>query len=275
MIEIMRETLFKLKEFLLNLFFPKICEGCGEVGTYLCDKCMKSKIEFTQKHKCHVCKKAVGKRYKVEGGQEFNVSDRIKNPLRHLEQCKYKLVHKKCMARTALDGVFVAAKYSKFIENFIGDIKYEFYYAMVDDLVRVVEYYFSSEIGRNYKTILSESLITFVPLNPWRRRWRGFNQSELLAVKLTKLWNLKCVKLLKRVKNTKKQVGLKRVQRLKNLKEAFKVERETAKQLTAKQKSKIIIIDDVMTTGATLEECAKVLKDAGFRRVYGLVVARG
>ncbi|MFC1780234.1 ComF family protein [Patescibacteria group bacterium] len=139
----------------------------------------------------------------------------------------------------------------------------------------MINYSLARESGRRFRLILRKSMITFIPLNPWRKRSRGFNQAELLAVKLSKCQDVKCVKLLKRVRNTRKQVGLKRAERLNNLKEAFALNEKTAKQLTAKQKSKVIIVDDVMTTGATLEECAKVLKKAGIKEVYGLVVARG
>jgi competence protein ComFC len=241
-------------KFLENLFFPSICEGCGKIGTYLCDKCMREKVEFVKVQKCHVCKRKVKSqksKFKIKEGKSI-------------------MVHQRCKTKTDLDGVFVVAKYSKFIENYIGDIKYEFYYAMVDDLVRLMNFYLKK--NSFFKEIIRNSVVTPMPLNPWRKRWRGFNQAGLIGVKLSKAWNTNCVKLLGRVKNTKKQVGLKRKERLKNLEGAFKVNEKMVRWLDGRM---VIVVDDVMTTGATLEECAKVLKNAGVKRVYGLVVARG
>jgi ComF family protein len=291
----MKKILKQITNFVQTLFFPSVCEGCGEVGSYLCDKCVKEKIQFVKVQKCHVCKKVIGKRQKTEGKKQEMGSKMQKSDKRVARSDSW-MVHKDCKEKTYLDGVFVVARYTKFIEDYIGDIKYEFYFAMIDDLVKVINWGLRKELDCKYggqydsrynsqcdgqyngrfDRIVKNSIMTFVPLNPWRKRFRGFNQSELLAVKLSKSQNTKCVKLLKRVKNTKKQVGLKRGQRLKNLKEAFEINKKVVEELSASSfQPSAIIVDDVMTTGATLEECAKVLKKAGIKKVYGLVVARG
>lgn len=241
----------RILQFLNNLFFPSVCEGCGEVGSYICDKCIRKKIQFKEKQECYVCKKQL-----------------IADSLQQTGENKLKMVHKKCRLKTYLDGVFVVAKYSKFIENYIGDIKYEFYFAMIDDLVKVMNIGLEKNI--NFRKIIKVSTLTFVPLNPWRKRWRGFNQAEEIAKKVSKYWDANCIKLLKRKKKTKSQVGLKRRERLKNLSDAFELIKSSdyTKQF-------VIVVDDVMTTGSTLEECAKVLKHSGVKKVYGLVFARG
>lgn len=224
-----------------NLLFPSICQGCGEVGTYLCDKCAGIFIQVRQLQQCHICKKRVFKG----------------------------LVHKKCKKETSLDGVFITAEYSKFIENYIGDIKYEFYFAMIGDLVRVmVDALANNEV---FLEVVKDSIITFVPLHSMRKRWRGFNQAEEIARRVAKNWSINCVKLVKRVRRTKSQVGLGRRKRLANLRDALKV-LDSVKQVDDKG---VIVIDDVMTSGATLEECAIVLKESGIQKVYGLVFARG
>ncbi|MBN2015470.1 ComF family protein [Candidatus Dojkabacteria bacterium] len=258
----MIRTFFKKVE---DLLFPKVCEGCGEIGAYLCESCMRKKIEFVKVQSCHVCKK------------------KIKNVKLRIKSC---MVHEECKSETNLDGVFVVAKYSKFIEDFIGDIKYEFYFAMVDDLVEVINRAYgracSCSVAVNFRKVIKRSIITFIPLNPWRKRWRGFNQSELIAKKLAEYWKVDCKELLKRIKNTRKQVGLKRRERLKNLKDAFMLEEnivftkgEPASGWEWLDGRTVVIVDDVMTTGATLEECSKILKEAGVNKVYGLVFARG
>ena len=115
-------------------------------------------------------------------------------------------------------------------------------------------------------------LVVPVPLHYKRQKERGFNQAYLLAKQLTWLLrpNSKLTNSLLRSKNTKKQAKLSRVDRLKNLSEAFSL-----KQNQKIEGSNVILIDDVCTTGSTINECAKVLKKAGAKSVRGFVLARG
>ncbi len=110
-----------------------------------------------------------------------------------------------------------------------------------------------------------------VPLHKVRKRARGFNQSEILAEILGSELNLKVEKdILFRIKNTKDQTKLSEEERKQNVAGAFKVQDE---QKILKDK-KIILVDDVITTGATLNECAKILKQAGAREVLGVTIAK-
>jgi len=112
--------------------------------------------------------------------------------------------------------------------------------------------------------------IAAVPLH-WRRRWgRGFNQSELLARRLAGLSGVPFASLLKRVRATPAQAGLSSARRRRNLAGAFACRRQAA----SLQGQRILLIDDVMTTGSTLAACARVLKRAGAARVGVLTVAR-
>ena len=109
-------------------------------------------------------------------------------------------------------------------------------------------------------------LIIPVPLHPKRLRERGYNQSALLAKRLAGLTGFRCDLLsLKRIKPTVDQVGLSKSERLENVKGAF----ESNTGL-----GDVLLIDDVMTTGATVNECIKVLKKAGAARVDVLTLAR-
>ena len=113
-----------------------------------------------------------------------------------------------------------------------------------------------------------------VPLHPARKRERGFNQSEILAEVVSERMNLPVLKrVLKRIKNTKDQTNLNVEQREKNVSGAFSL--SSAKDGEQIYGKKIILIDDVITTGATLRECAEVLKEGGAKKVVGatLVVA--
>jgi len=108
-----------------------------------------------------------------------------------------------------------------------------------------------------------------VPLHPSRLRERGFNQAEELAERLAEKAGVPVRSLLIRRKATKAQADLDKEERLANVEEAFFAQRG------AKMKGKtVLLIDDVATTGATLEACALALKRIGIRTVNALVVAR-
>ena len=114
------------------------------------------------------------------------------------------------------------------------------------------------------------SLLLPVPLHIKRLRDRGFNQSLLLAKEMGKKYKLPVnFSLLKRCKFTLTQTGLNKAEREKNIKGAFVV---TDKKKVAGEN--IILIDDVYTTGATINECAKVLLKAGAQKVAVLTLSR-
>jgi ComF family protein len=110
-----------------------------------------------------------------------------------------------------------------------------------------------------------------VPLHKARKRERGFNQSEILAETLAKELNLLLQKeILFRIRNTKDQTKLSEEERKRNVAGAFEV-RDTGRILAGK---KVILVDDVITTGATLNECAKVLKQAGVKEILAVTIAK-
>ncbi len=108
-----------------------------------------------------------------------------------------------------------------------------------------------------------------VPVHRDRLRERGYNQAELIAKALGRHAALPCANLLERVRPTTKQHRLDRAARLANLSEAFALKRDL-ELLPAT----VILVDDIVTTTATLEACASVLRDAGVQAVYGFAVAR-
>lgn len=104
----------------------------------------------------------------------------------------------------------------------------------------------------------------------WRKKWdRGFNQSELLAQVVAARYGLKPATNLRRSRYTKPQASLSEAERQINLKNSFHVRRP--EQIWGKR---ILLVDDVMTTGATLREAAGVLKAVGVRSVAALTLAR-
>ena len=132
---------------------------------------------------------------------------------------------------------------------------------------------FSRWLARAGAELLADAdLIVPVPLYRSRLWWRRFNQSALLAQGVSRLAHVPadCF-LLKRVRRTSSQVGLSAEQRKRNVAGAFKV--DPARQNAIKDK-KIVIVDDVITTGATVEACTRVLRRAGAARIDVLALAR-
>ena len=99
--------------------------------------------------------------------------------------------------------------------------------------------------------------VTYVPIHFARKGKRGYNQSELLAREAANLLGVKCVDALKRVKNTKPLASLKPKEREEMLRDAFVFR----KRAGIKPYSKILLVDDIITTGATMRGCAKILKN--------------
>lgn len=110
--------------------------------------------------------------------------------------------------------------------------------------------------------------VAWVPLHSRRRRRRGYNQAELLAGRLAAMAGLPLLPGLERTRDTPPQVGLDRLRRLTNVRGAF------AWKGPPLARQAVILVDDVATTGATLEACAAALRAAGSGPVLGLTVAR-
>lgn len=168
-----------------------------------------------------------------------------------------------CRRKSSLTGVIFVAKYSGIIKKTIHQFKYEGNTELLQPLGKILIKKFSDI------KIPGQITITSVPLHRTRKNIRGFNQSELLERYLAKEVGVRYEELLKRVKPTESQIKFHKYERIDNLKGAFKAE---TKNLSGK---KIILVDDVCTSGATLETCAKELRRAGAREVWGLVLAHG
>jgi len=117
--------------------------------------------------------------------------------------------------------------------------------------------------GRRFDVIIP------VPLHPTRKRERGFNQASLLAELLSAQISIQSRPLLERIRYTTTQTALDRTERIENLHNAFRLR----KNMNVRD-LRVLLIDDVLTTGSTLSECARVLKDAGVISVHAATVAR-
>lgn len=223
---------------ILNFLFPNRCVSCGRLGGYICSSCF-SKIEIIKNQICPVCERPA-----VFGA-----------------------THPRCQTKYSLDGLTSFFIYDGPIKAAIKDLKYKFVTDLLDQFVSLID---STLIFQNIK-VDKDYVLVSVPLHWQRFNWRGFNQAELLGRLIAKKLRIKFIPdLLKRKKQTYPQVKLTITERKKNIKDAFIV---SQKNLLC-QFSKIILFDDIWTTGATLRTCTKVLKANGAKKVWGLTLAR-
>ena len=109
-----------------------------------------------------------------------------------------------------------------------------------------------------------------VPLEKRKLKWRGFNQSEEIGKEISKFLNIPLINdILFKIKETLPQVELSEKEREENIKGVFII--RNRKKISGK---KILLVDDVYTTGSTMKECAQLLKKAGAKEVIGIVIAR-
>jgi competence protein ComFC len=235
-----------LEKFVLDTLFPVKCIGCGQEDHWICESCL-AKIPLKSEQVCPHCEKNIT----PDGRVCFS-----------------------CRRKTSLDGLLVAASYkNKLISSAVHCYKYRFVENLSFPLGEILT-----------KSILNHNpplpdLIVPVPLHKRRLRSRGFNQSEHLARYLSQ--NLApgfeiplASNILIRARYTHPQMKLKDYsQRKKNIQNAFSLNNELPDKNILKNKT-VLLVDDIATTGSTLFECARVLKQNGVNEVFAVVVAR-
>ena len=243
-----RDFLRELKAVIIEIIFPVKCLNCGREGEFLCEDCF-SIIQIIDQKYCHICKRR----------KPANVF-----------QCE------ECKRKTSLAHLFFATTYHESQEDVLNrKLILCFKYGA---LIRGLSSVFSKLIIAHFKAIDLDSrffenfVIIPVPLHNKRKKWRGFNQAEEIAKCLSLELKIPMLnKSLFRVKNTKPQTETKDLQRRKdNVEGAF----ECFDHNLIKDKN-VLLIDDVYTSGATIEEAAKALKKKGVKEVWGCVVAMG
>ncbi len=233
--------------WLAGVVFPIRCVGCGtfaeDPAGYLCRPCRKS-IPARYDLSC------IGCGLKTAGGYT----------------CA------RCRPANPLDRVLAVADYKHpLIISAIKQFKYRFVTGMAKPLLSLSRSYIKRLPPTCDSPFIANPLVVPVPLNRRRQNWRGFNQAELLAAEIAKTY---CMRhnptLLIRTKTTRPQAEVgDRAERLVNV-AGFACPRPSDIAGHA-----VLLIDDVCTTGATLNECARVLKAAGASRVTAFVIARG
>jgi ComF family protein len=235
---------------LLDLIYPPYCLRCyksliHQPNKFICPECLKSASEKRTdlQNICLKCGMFLG----PHSGQKLDCPS-----------CRtMRLTFKRNLAFGSYDGV---------LKDLILIYKYGREKVLSETLAKWLVERLTPE-----KDIISQiNLIVPVPLTKSRQKKRGFNQSELLALYLSKQFFIPVSRNnLIRIKETPAQASLSRAERIQNLRDAF----EVRKPAEFKDKN-ILLIDDVLTTGATADEISRLLKQAGAHSVHTLVLAR-
>jgi ComF family protein len=168
------------------------------------------------------------------------------------------------LCRTGARGFDAAYCFGAY-EGTLRELIHLFKYARMKPLARTLATYLASALPRDQRF----DMVVPMPLH-WRREWqRGFNQSELLARHTARRCGIPVVKAARRTRFTVTQAGLSNARRRENVVGAFRV-----RKAAAINGRRVLLIDDVMTTGATASACGLALKRAGAKSVTLLAVAR-
>lgn len=239
-----------LKKLLINLILPQECVVCEDQDEILCQDCF-SNLKYLKNQGCINCGK----------NSVFG------------EICP------ECRPNFYFDGLISAGSYQdKNLQKIIKAWKYYFIRDLEDYLFNFLLLFLAQILSKkeNEKNCpeiflkFNQALIIPIPLYKKRKNWRGFNQSEALASKISAYFDLEiCLDKLKRVKYHKPQAKLNKKARQKNIENNFSWE---GGDLAGKN---IFLVDDIASTGATLNEAAWVLKENNAGLIYGLVLAHG
>jgi competence protein ComFC len=219
---------------IIDWIYPPICAGCGNPGQRWCLNCQTNTLQINSK-----------------------VCEQCGEPNNSKGKCQY------CrQSPPAYTSVRSWAVYGGPVRNALHGLKYRQNIALGDSL--------STHIIQVYRDLdWPIDCIVPVPLSRKRKQSRGYNQAALLARPLSLATGIPYrPQYLRRVRDTASQVGLSEKDRVKNVKGAFLAQSESVNG------KKILIVDDITTTGATIQNCATALLEAGAVQVYGLTVAR-
>jgi ComF family protein len=221
-------------KFLINVIFPPVCSFCKKEGDFLCGKCISELRTRPISPVSH-----------TPSASEFNY----------------------------LDGVIYGVDYA--VNPAIQSAVRQFKYRFTQELVAHFGSLAAAKLSQLKMTQNKTSVLIPVPLHRKRLNYRGFNQAELIARSIAAQYSggAEIRSLLRRIRHTSQQARLSKWERHQNLHSAFEVIDFEPSERDCKDRI-YFVVDDVCTTGATLDSCAQALKAAGVKKVYGLVVAR-
>ena len=163
-------------------------------------------------------------------------------------------------------GIYSASIYDGVLREAIHQFKFNNKKQLAEPLGILLVNYLSQIPGLRLEEV---DAIIPIPLHPNRHRRRGFNQTELLAKVITRYHNIPIKSVLSRIHDTKAQFDLPREERFNNIQGAFQVVDQKAVF-----NQRLLLLDDIYTTGATMSECAKTLTSAGARRIEIVTLSR-
>lgn len=231
----------KIKEGVVDALFPRFCVECGREGEYICRDCwlFVSEASFI----CPVCEKST-----LDGA-------------RHLQ----------CKSKYGMDGLASCWEFEGLMAKVIYAAKYDYAYDTMKSMTK--EALRCMAQNRRFDPFLSflahaKTVITYVPMTIRKEKQRGFNQAKSIAYALAENMSKTVLPLLEKTKETQSQTQLDRVARIENIRDTLKA------TVDAHFTSQVVLVDDVWTSGATMKECARVLKKAGAERIWGFTLAR-
>jgi len=250
---IQHKIINKAVTFIVNSIYPLACPICSRPT----DK--KLHIDFpTWQEYGDVCSDCTDKVKPIDEAQCMKCGKILNdNDSEYCYDCKYiRHEYTQCIAALPYEGQI---KQSIYRFKYKGCREYAWWYA------NIIEKYCGERIR-----IWSPDIIIPVPMYHAKEKVRGYNQTELIAQNLSKLLDVDMnAQLLFRIKKTAPMKKLHAIERIKNLENAFLVKRKMIKY------NKVLLLDDIYTTGATLDACAKALKRQGVKEVYGVCLCIG
>ena len=229
----------KLIKLIKDIIAPKKCYSCNEEWHFLCYECYYKLDNF--KPFCYTCKNLV---YNFE-------------------------IHNDCKEEVYYDKIIVLTHYrNKIIKKLIKDWKYYYKKDIFEDFWQYLwELFLDNENIKNN----SDYIIISTPMYFLKRFKRGYNQADILA-KYFSINTLITYKknIIKKIKNTNQQSKINKKNRESNLKNTFKINKKEINKIRNKT---IIIIDDVISTGSTINEISKLLKNSWITRVIWVIIA--
>ena len=260
----------KTADWILDVIFPKMCLGCNKFTSSLRSQHnanLQIYANAANNYSCadfdYVCRKCFGE---IE----------LKNSLECIgckRQTRLGFTCTFCDKSNKTDQLIITAELSDpLVGKTLKAYKYKFIQSMALPLSILTRRRVKKLLSKKFNLFEDNPLLIPVPLHKRRLNERGFNQSELLAKSMADTYHIICGNnILIRVVNPKHQAEIKKKEeRLENVKNNFAVTDRTSIRGRT-----IILVDDICTTGATLNECARVLKENGAKWVIGFVIARG
>jgi ComF family protein len=231
-------------EAAVSLLYPAVCTICGgsvRAGEYLCSHCDGKAVRIVAPF-CEKCSEP------FEGSitSEFTCAN-----------CAHRTIH--------FDAAVSAYRGRGIVREIIHEFKYGRQIHLRHLVARWLQAALDDERIRGYEF----DIIVPVPLHAARQRERGFNQASLLAGLLSAQISIPSKPSLERIRYTTTQTALDRSERMENLHNAFRLRKNAYVRGL-----RVLLIDDVLTTGSTLSECARVLKRAGALSVHAATAAR-